>query len=200
MFTDRHFPPTFLSKNPSLRDMVKDTSDYDRRLTEISTNFEKEIKHGGISKHKLPQSTEIKNTNRSTASTIDSEKLHQQRISSTSQTATTNARLPLYPPDKRMGEERAFRASQRRLTKADSSRQQMDKDFTINRCPTPTILFSNRSSSSNITDDSPRSEYYVKSEPSFSYGRIMSSKNLFPSTEEHRSPSYSLHRPSEFYR
>ena len=49
MFTDRHFPPTFLSKNPSLRDMVKDTSDYDRRLTEISTNFEKEIKHSNFS-------------------------------------------------------------------------------------------------------------------------------------------------------
>lgn len=36
MFTDRHFPSSFLSGNPSLRDMVKDKGDFDRRLDDIN--------------------------------------------------------------------------------------------------------------------------------------------------------------------
>ena len=36
MFTDRHFPTSFLSGNPSLRDMVKDKGDFDRRLDDIN--------------------------------------------------------------------------------------------------------------------------------------------------------------------
>merc|ERR1712029_1075456 len=34
--SDRHFPKSFLSGNPSLRDMVKDKGDFDRRLDDIN--------------------------------------------------------------------------------------------------------------------------------------------------------------------
>merc|ERR1712198_576949 len=34
--SDRHFPTSFLSGNPSLRDMVKDKGDFDRRLDDIN--------------------------------------------------------------------------------------------------------------------------------------------------------------------
>lgn len=36
MYSDKHYPPTFLSGNKSLRDMFTDPSEYDRRMTNIT--------------------------------------------------------------------------------------------------------------------------------------------------------------------
>ena len=35
LHTDRHFPVSFFSGNPSLREMVKDKGEFDRRLDDI---------------------------------------------------------------------------------------------------------------------------------------------------------------------
>ena len=35
MFSDKHYPPSFLAGNRSLRDMLKNPEDYDRRMEEI---------------------------------------------------------------------------------------------------------------------------------------------------------------------
>ncbi len=36
MFSDRHYPPSFLAGNKSIRDMLKDPEEYDRRLESIN--------------------------------------------------------------------------------------------------------------------------------------------------------------------
>ena len=35
MFSDKHYPPSFLAGNRSLRDMLKNPEEYDRRMEEI---------------------------------------------------------------------------------------------------------------------------------------------------------------------
>ena len=40
MFSDRHYPSTFLSGNKSLRDMFKDPGEYDRRMAALSKQTE----------------------------------------------------------------------------------------------------------------------------------------------------------------
>ena len=40
MFSDRHYPSSFLAGNKSLRDMFKDPEEYDRRMTSLSKRNE----------------------------------------------------------------------------------------------------------------------------------------------------------------
>ena len=40
MFSDRHFPPSFLAGNKSIRDMLKDPEEYDRRMTNLNKRKE----------------------------------------------------------------------------------------------------------------------------------------------------------------
>ena len=35
MFSDKHYPPSFLTGNKSIRDMLKNPEEYDRRMEEI---------------------------------------------------------------------------------------------------------------------------------------------------------------------
>ena len=40
MFSDRHFPPSFLAGNKSIRDMLKDPEEHDRRMTNLNKRKE----------------------------------------------------------------------------------------------------------------------------------------------------------------
>ena len=40
MFSDRNYPPSFLSGNRSLRDMLKDPNEYDRRMDTMSKRYD----------------------------------------------------------------------------------------------------------------------------------------------------------------
>ena len=45
MFSDKHYPPSFLAGNRSLRDMLKNPEEYDRRMQELDQrrqDFQKE--------------------------------------------------------------------------------------------------------------------------------------------------------------
>ena len=135
MFTDKHFPPTFLSKNPSLRDMVKDQTDYDRRIDDISSKFKKE--------------TDLQNDFSSQRTTVRSSNDLNNTSSNYSKTSYNSTELvrrphsrgaPSYPVDYRIGEERAIRASQRRSIRYTPTRQ-LETNLTL-RPNTPNILLS----------------------------------------------------------
>ena len=44
MFSDRHYPPSFLAGNRSLRDMIKNPEEYDRRMESLSQRRQNEVK------------------------------------------------------------------------------------------------------------------------------------------------------------
>lgn len=194
MFTDKHFPPTFLSKNPSLRDMVKDQTDYDRRITDISTNFKRETS----------RENERSTFQRSRTRT-DYEKQHYSSNPSTQAYHSNNdpvkrpssRGLPIYPVDLRIGEERAVRASQRRTMRNTPTRQ-LDVNLTL-RPNTPNILLSSSYGDNNMIEDRGTKSQIIF--PRLSYGRITPSRDLFPTVDDtNQYTNVTLHRPSEYYR
>lgn len=187
MYTDKHFPPTFLSKNPSLRDMVKDQTDYDRRIDDISSNFKRE-------------------TDRSTHQTAIRNKTNSDRTSSHFSRMSFAINEPvkrrdskgsiIYPVDHRIGEERAIRASQRRNMRHTPTRQ-LETNLTL-RPNTPNILLSTSFDDRSGEESSHTSQVLF---PRLSYGRVTPSRDLFPSvTDTNNYRNFSFQRPSEYYR
>ena len=183
MFTDKHFPPTFLSKNPSLRDMVKDQKDYDQRISSISSNFKKESE--STSYQQSSKRSRFNGLDNSTS----------QSFGSTDTMQRSKIVERGYPIDLRIGEERAIRASQRRAMRQTPTKQ-IEKSLRV-RPNTPTILFN-----STYRDEYPveetRSPIYF---PPLSYGRCTPSRELFRTTDDtNSSTTFNLHRPSDYYR
>ena len=196
MFTDKHFPPTFLSKNPSLRDMVKDQTDYDRRISDITTKFQTETKNSrgkpASTSHRSTIQSHVPETGYSSSSYISSASYTRQ------ETRPNNSHaLPLYPTDLRIGEERAVRASQRRMMRSTPTKQ-MD-NVVFGRCITPNIFLNTPSSDHNLVGEQDPNSHLTF--PQLSYGRITPSRNLFPTRGDSSDfTNMVLHRPSEYYR
>ena len=185
MYTDKHFPPTFLSKNPSLRDMVKDQKDYDQRISGISSNFKKESE---ITSHQ-------QSSKRSRFDELDRSTSYSQSFRSANPMQRSKVIERGYPVDLRIGEERAIRASQRRAMR-ETPTKQIEHSLRV-RPNTPNILFS-----STYRDEYPaeetRSPIYF---PPLSYGRCTPSRDLFRTTgDTNSSTTFNLHRPSDYYR
>ena len=190
MFTDKHYPPTFLSNNRSLRDMVKDRTDYDKRINEISTNFNDETKRA---KEKQASAFQL--------STTRSGYEHPNRSSSQFSYSTEPIKRPssrgpsLYSNDFRIGEERAIRASQRRAMRHTPTRQ-IETNLTV-RPNTPNILLTSTYGDHSLSEDSKSQIVF----PKLSYGRITPSRDLFPTSDNsNKQATFNLHRPSAYYR
>ena len=195
MFTDKHFPPTFLSKNPSLRDMVKDQTDYDRRITPISTKFQKEINNSNEKQtstfHRSATQSSVQERGLSSSSCTPS----SSNIGSITKAGTHG--LPLYPTDLRIGEERAIRASQRRSMR-NTPTKQIDTNI-VGRCNTPNIYMKSIGSDHNFIQEQDTKPPIIF--PQLSYGRVTPSRNLFPNPDDSNGyTNVALHRPSAFYR
>ena len=190
MYTDKHFPPTFLSKNPSLRDMVKDTTDYDRRIDDISSNFERETDRQRDYSTQQPISRSNNDFDRSSRHFSRTSFSNNEPVKRSSSRGPPNV-----PMDYRIGEERAIRASQRRARHTPT--RQLETNLTL-RPNTPNILL--------VTsyNDSLRDEGAATSQvlfPRLSYGRVTPSRDLFPAVNDASTyRNFSLHRPSEYYR
>ena len=185
MYTDKHFPPTFLSKNPSLRDMVKDQNDYDQRISCISSNFKKESE----------MTSYQQSSKRSRFDELDRSTSYSQSFGSANPMQRSKVIERGYPVDLRIGEERAIRASQRRAMRQTPTKQ-IEQSLRV-RPNTPNILFS-----STYRDEYPaeetRSPIYF---PPLSYGRCTPSRDLFRTTGDTNSnTTFNLHRPSDYYR
>ena len=61
MFSDRHYPPSFLAGNRSLRDMIKDPEEYDRRLESFNKRREDECKAKEVREENIKRVIEEKN-------------------------------------------------------------------------------------------------------------------------------------------
>ena len=61
MFSDRHYPPSFLAGNRSLRDMIKDPEEYDRRLESFNKRREDESKAKEVREENIKRVIEEKN-------------------------------------------------------------------------------------------------------------------------------------------
>ena len=192
MFTDKHFPPTFLSKNPSLRDMVKDQTDYDRRIDDISSKFKKETDRQ--KDFSVPQRTTDRSSNglNNTSSNYSTSSDNGAEL-----VRRPNSRgAPTYPVDYRIGEERAIRASQRRSIRYTPTRQ-LETNLTL-RPNTPNILLST-SYNDHLGEEGANTSQVLF--PRLSYGRVTPSRELFPAAKETNTyRNFSLHRPSEYYR
>ena len=189
MFTDKHFPPTFLSHNPSLRDMVKDQTDFDRRLTEISKNVEKgESSLNGRPASSLHQTSTGPNTSKQSHLFGANPPLPNVPCSNSS------AHMNLC--EARISEERAIRASQRRLLKSRPTTP-INCDFG-SRCSTPNMLTKSACNNYNTMEEGKLTSPFRF--PELSYGRITPSRNLVPKLENsHRYGNVNLRRPSEYY-
>ena len=56
MFSDKHYPPSFLTGNKSIRDMLKNPEEYDRRMEEIDKrrlDLQKERESREANMHRL---------------------------------------------------------------------------------------------------------------------------------------------------
>ena len=185
MYTDKHFPPTFLSKNPSLRDMVKDQTDYDHRISSISSNFKKESETTSYQQSSV----------RSRFEKLDRSNIHSQSFGSTDPMQRSKIVERGYPIDLRIGEERAIRASQRRAMRQTPTKQ-IEQSLRV-RPSTPNILFSSTHRDEYPVEET-RSPIYF---PPLSYGRCTPSRDLFRSTDDTNSnTTFNLHRPSDYYR
>jgi len=194
MFTDKHFPPTFLSKNPSLRDMVKDQTDYDRRITDISTNFKRETKRENDRSTFQRSSTRSEYEPPHYASTTFTQSYDTNHRPTT---RPSSRGLPTYPVEMRIGEERAIRASQRRTMRHTPTRQ-IETNLTL-RPSTPNILLSSSYGDHNVTEERGTKSQVIF--PRLSYGRVTPSRDLFPAVEDsNQHINVTLHRPSEYYR
>ena len=190
MYTDKHFPPTFLSKNPSLRDMVKDQTDYDRRIDDISSNFKRETDRQRDFSTQQPISRSNNDFDRSSTHFSRSSFSVNEPVRRPSSRGPPN-----FPIDYRIGEERAIRASQRRARHTPT--RQLETNLTL-RPNTPNILLG------TSYNDSLREEGAATSQvlfPRLSYGRVTPSRDLFPAVNDTNTyRNFSLHRPSEYYR
>ena len=61
MFSDRHYPPSFLAGNRSLRDMIKDPEEYDRRMETFNKRREDEVKAKEVREENIKRVIEEKN-------------------------------------------------------------------------------------------------------------------------------------------
>ena len=61
MFSDRHYPPSFLAGNRSLRDMIKDPEEYDRRMETFNIRREDEVKAKEVREENIKRVIEEKN-------------------------------------------------------------------------------------------------------------------------------------------
>ena len=61
MFSDRHYPPSFLAGNRSLRDMIKGPEEYDRRMETFNKRREDEVKAKEVREENIKRVIEEKN-------------------------------------------------------------------------------------------------------------------------------------------